>query len=77
MRKRNSDALAFGVAAGAVGVSAVVAKAICPGTCVGCASCVASVAPMAGAALAIGAAIAGPVLARAIRRGGRSSPSAD
>jgi hypothetical protein len=68
VKRRTSDVLAFGGAAGAVGVSAVIAKVLCPGTCAGCASCMASVAPMAGAALAVGSVIAGPALARAWKR---------
>jgi hypothetical protein len=68
VKRRTSEVLAFGGAAGAVGVSAVIAKVLCPGSCAGCGSCVASVAPMAGAALALGSVIAGPALARALKR---------
>ena len=68
MRRRFRDALAFGGAAGAVGVSAVLAQVLCPGSCVGCGSCVASVAPMAGATVVLGAAVTGPMIARALRR---------
>jgi hypothetical protein len=68
VRRRTYDALAFGGAALAVGASAVIAKALCPGSCVGCGSCVASIAPAAGAALTLGAAIGGPALARALGR---------
>jgi hypothetical protein len=68
MKRRTSDMLAFGGAAGAVGVSAVLAKVLCPGSCAGCGSCVASIAPMAGAALTLGAMLTGPVVGRALRR---------
>jgi hypothetical protein len=75
VKRRTSDALAFGGAAGAVGVSAVLAKVLCPGSCVGCASCVASVAPMAGAALALGVAVAGPGVAALVRKAREGRPA--
>jgi hypothetical protein len=68
MKRRAADALAFGGAAGAIGVSAVLAQVLCPGSCVGCGSCVASIAPMASAAVVLGAALAGPKVARAVGR---------
>lgn len=64
MNRRVTDALTFGGAAAAVGVSALVLKAVCPGGCVGCASCVAGIVPAAGAGIAIAGTVAGTYLSR-------------
>jgi len=62
---RGSDMATFGGAAVAVGLSAIVAQAVCPGSCVTCGNCVASIVPMAGAGIAVAAAIGGTALRRA------------
>jgi hypothetical protein len=68
MKRRTGNALAFGGAAGAVAVSAVLVRTLCPGSCAGCGNCMASIAPMASAAVVLGAALGGPMVARTLRR---------
>jgi len=68
VKARGSDMAAFGGAAAAVGLSAVVAQAVCPGPCVTCANCMASLVPMAGAGIAVAAALGGSALRSASTR---------